>query len=174
LDWNVDTTVHNPHYWTPVDSMVFVDSSWRYSKQMRKYTLKVIHDGFGFTAKAHENAKTLEVHQRCSRRPFKSGREGLLRMYECLVGFRASYLNYGDVPYCGDWIVKAWHYGKDAKNTLTGASFEITVHNWLGELLRLYTITESGIVRLEVQENLGFKWSQILGRDEDWRSHIRK
>ena len=132
--------VHDIKLWTPVRDLDFVNESWTYSNRQRVYWRKELVDGkYRFSIRAYEKALTLEISVACTRNPVAVGIAGLNRFYSVLCSVRARFMNSASVPHAGDWIVKQWHFGKDAKNTIAGMTFEVTWHDLHGNLVRVYS-----------------------------------
>jgi hypothetical protein len=98
---------------------------------------------------------------------------GLNRLYSVLCSMRARFMNSVSVPNAGDWIVKQWHFGKDAKNTIAGLSFEVTWHDFHGNLVRVYASEKvDGRVRVERVESPNEFVAKLLGRVEDAKKKL--
>jgi hypothetical protein len=87
---------------------------------------------------------------------------------------RAKFMNYPSVPHPGDWIVKQWHFGKDAKNTIAGMNFETTWHDFHGNLVRVYASksVNGRVVRVERIESPNKFVADLLDSAEDAQKKI--
>jgi hypothetical protein len=132
--------IHDIRLWTPIGKVDFADKKWKYVKTQRVYCRRErVDEKYRFVFRAYEKARTLEVCLACTNAPIAVDIAGLNRLYSVLCSVRARFLNSQSVPHAGDWILKQWHFGKDAKNTIAGMSFETTWHDFHGDLVRVYT-----------------------------------
>jgi hypothetical protein len=144
--------------------MDFAGVGWKWNDYQGMFRRRELVDAkYRFMFKAYAKAKTLSVSVGCGNLPVAVDVEGLTYFYSVLCGVRAKYLNSMSVPHVGEWIVKQWHYGRDAKNSISGASFDLSFHDWFGNLIRVYTRHKvNGKVRIERVENPNIRVSKLL------------
>lgn len=164
LCWEDVRRVHDIRFWTPVDNCDFVGGDWIWKDGQGMFLRRELVDGkYRFTFQTYVKAKSLVVSVACSNRPVAVDVEGLTHLYSVLCGVRAEYLNSSSVPHVDEWIVKQWHYGRDSMNSVSGFSFELSFHDWFGNLIRIYTRHGvDGKVRLERVENPNILVSKLL------------
>ncbi len=97
----------------------------------------------------------------CANAPIAVGIEGLTRFYSVLCGVRGRFLSSVSVPEVHAWKVTQWHFGRDSKNSIAGADFALSFHDWFGNLCRVYS-RHDGHVRLERVENPNVRFQKLL------------
>jgi hypothetical protein len=157
--------IHDIRLWAPIREIDFIrltDRKWRYIRTRRVYVRRELVEGkYRFVFEVYEKAPTLVVSVACTNNPIAVDIAGLNRLYSVLCGVRAIYLNSQSIPHVGDWIVKQWHFGKDAKSPVDGLCFETTWHNLHGDLVRVYA--SKGRVRVERIESPDDFVENLLG-----------
>jgi hypothetical protein len=97
---------------------------------------------------------TVSIILKCSETPFKLDPAGLLILNRSLVRIqehlRAMTFNLIDIPDPDTWIITMWHFARDSLERYEGEKFHITLGDFNGELLRVYS--KKGHLRAEEQE----------------------
>lgn len=83
----------------------------------------------------------------CSNCPVETSAADFVDMAAFLGGIRNELLNLckaqnmpnEKMPLVADWLVVAWHYGRDSAQEFSGEAFNITFKMWCGILARIYT-----------------------------------
>jgi hypothetical protein len=157
--------IHDIKLWAPIKEVDFIrstDRKWRYIRTRRVYVRReLVERKYRFVFEVYDKALTLVVSVACTNNPIAVDFAGLNRFYSVLCGVRASYFNSPSVPHVGDWVVKQWHFGKDAKSPIDGLCFETTWHNLHGDLVRVYA--SKGRVRVERVESPDDFVENLLG-----------
>lgn len=146
--------IHDIKLWTPIEDLGFVTRNWkRDERQKRFWRREMIGDRYRFSISVYEKANTLTVDVACANSPVSVDERGLSNLNEALWLAWHRFFN-SSVPPPNRWIVKQWHFGKDAKKTIGGLSFETTWTDFYGNLIRVYTRDKfNGKVRVERVEN---------------------
>ena len=107
---------------------------------------------------SHNNGK-VSVILKCSQCPIETSVTDFVNLAAFLGGIRTEIFNLFStrnesnkkLPNVGDWVVVAWHYGRDSAQEFSGESFNITFKMWCGILARIYTHLQDKKLKLRVE-----------------------
>lgn len=160
LDWDRVQAVHDIHLWTPVIDSGFVDGSWKWHPHSKYFSKVVMEGGLRFELRANANVRTLSVIVTCGNDPVTYGYSGLVKLFSAISNVQARYVQ--GVQGAEDWIVREWHFGRDARGSLAGPDFALTFEDWFGDLVRVYK-RHDGNIRAERVENPNVRVGELLG-----------
>lgn len=145
LDWEELCYVHDVR--VEFDAVCVDCVGWLRSLRSHSWLRKFEDLEFPLTVQVYESG-CVQVVVRCSLKPIPFDFEGLTRL-TAVLGELKGRLGWGNVPNVVDWMVTSWHYGKDSKNEVSGASFNVTFETWSKTLARIYTKLELKKIRVE-------------------------
>ena len=150
LDWGELVYVHDVRVEfdaVRVDDVCSAAAGWLWSLRSRSWLRKFDDLEFPLTVQVYHSG-CVQVVVKCSLKPIPFNFEGLTRL-TAVLGELKGRLGWGNVPNVVDWMVTSWHYGKDSKNEVSGASLNVTFVTWSKTLARIYTKLELKKIRVE-------------------------
>lgn len=150
LDWEELVYVHDVRVGFDavcMDGVCSGAAGWLLSLRSHSWLRKFDDLEFPLTVQVYDSGR-VQVAVRCSLKPIPFDFEGLTRLTSVLGELKGR-LGWGNVPNVVDWMVTSWHYGKDSKNEVSGASLNVTFETWSKTLARIYTKKELKKVRVE-------------------------
>lgn len=170
LDWG-SVGVHDVRVYTSVASLDFCSGLglvWVHYPRRCLYQACVELGGLRLVLQArYGKGKSLMVIAGCSGVPIVKDLDGLMRLVGVLSDLRGRYLS-GSVPSVEKWVVKSWHYGRDARSNrgvVEGPAFEVTFENWFRELCRVYSKPEG--VRVEEVQSPNESLSLLIEKEKE-------
>ena len=147
LDWGELCYVHDVRVeFDCVGVNVCSSAGWRRSGKahcwLQRFDLE-----FPLTVMMYDSGR-VQIVVKCSLNPIPFSFEGLTRL-TAILGELKGQLGWSDPPNVVDWIVTSWHYGKDSRKEVSGASLNVTFETWSKTLARIYTKSELRKVRIE-------------------------
>jgi len=149
LDWEELCYVHDVRVEFDAVCVDGIRSSdgWLWSLRSHSWLRKFDDLEFPLTVQVYDTGR-VQVAVKCSLKPIPFNFEGLTRLTSVLGELKGR-LGWSNVPNVADWTVTIWHYGKDSKSEVSGASFNVTFETWSKTLARIYTKLELNKIRVE-------------------------
>jgi len=145
LDWEELCYVHDVR--VEFDAVCVDCVGWLWSLRSHSWLRKFDDLEFPLTVQVYDSGR-VQVAVKCSLKPIPFNFEGLTRLTSVLGELKGR-LGWSNVPNVVDWAATSWHYGKDSKNEVSGASFNVTFETWSKTLARIYTKLELNKIRVE-------------------------
>lgn len=103
----------------------------------------------------------------CSKKPIPLDNEGLLYLNRSIISVynnlcAKTYNNLFDIPHPDTWTITLWHLGRDSLQRYNGKSFEITLQEFNGELMRTYS--KSQHIRIERQHRPDIRLGDLMSK----------
>lgn len=144
-------------------------AGWRWSPRSHSWRRKFSDLEFPLTVMVYDSGR-VQVVVRCSLKPIPFSFEGLTRL-TAVLGELKGRLGWSDVPNVVDWIVTSWHYGRDSRKEVSGASLNVTFETWSKTLARIYYKSELSRFRAEEicspKRSVQDLFERIMSRDDE-------
>jgi hypothetical protein len=149
LDWGELAYVHDVKVEFDVVrvSGVSSDCGWRWYPKSHSWVRSFDDLEFPLTVQVYDTRR-VQVSVQCSLKPIPFSFGGLTRLTSVLGELKGK-LAWKGLPNVADWIVTSWHYGKDCRQEVSGASLSVTFETWSRTLARIYAKSELKKIRVE-------------------------
>ena len=148
LDWGELAYVHDVKVEFDAVPLDGISSSggWVWSPRSHSW-MRRFHLEFPLAIQVFDTGR-VQVSVRCSLKPIPFSFGGLTRLTSVLGELKGR-LGWNNIPNVADWLVTSWHYGKDCRKEVSGASLNVTFETWSKTLARIYTKSELKKIRVE-------------------------